>query len=100
MAVNLAAAGYPLVVYSRGPQAVEEVVTQGAQAAASPRQVAGGFTPGFRSRLHDKDLRIALAAGHGYGARDVQVAGRDDLDRTALLTRLDDLAGPAGTPGS
>ena len=71
------------------------------------RMVARDFTPGFRSRLHYKDLRIALAAGQAFEValpatalvhemfKSLVVAGRGDLDHTALLTRLEDLAGMA-----
>lgn len=71
------------------------------------RMVARDFTPGFRSRLHYKDLRIALAAGQSFEValpatalvhemfKSLVVAGRGDLDHTALLTRLEDLAGMA-----
>jgi 2-hydroxy-3-oxopropionate reductase len=62
------------------------------------------FQPGFRINLHRKDLGIALAAGKSY---DVSLpvtalvnqmftalvnAGRGDLDHSALLTHLEDLA--------
>ncbi len=62
------------------------------------------FQPGFRINLHRKDLGIAMAAGKSY---DVSLpvtalvdqmftamvnAGRGDLDHSALLTHLEDLA--------
>ena len=62
------------------------------------------FQPGFRINLHRKDLGIALSAGKSY---DVSLpvtalvdqmftamvnAGRGDLDHSALLTHLEDLA--------
>ena len=62
------------------------------------------FQPGFRINLHRKDLGIALDAGKSY---DVALpvtalvnqmftamvnAGRGDLDHSALLTHLEDLA--------
>lgn len=41
MAKNLLKAGYPLVVHSRSPGPVEELVKSGAKEAASPKHVAG-----------------------------------------------------------
>ena len=41
MARNLLKAGYPLVVHSRSPRPVDEIVAAGAKAAGSPREVAG-----------------------------------------------------------
>src|SRR3990172_4284680 len=41
MAKNLLKAGYPLVVHSRSQGPVQEVVGAGAQAAVSPKDVAG-----------------------------------------------------------
>ncbi len=41
MAKNLLKAGYPLVVHSRSPGPVEELVSAGAKAAGSAREVAG-----------------------------------------------------------
>jgi 2-hydroxy-3-oxopropionate reductase len=41
MARNLAKAGYPLVVHNRSRAAVDELVSSGAKAAGSPKDVAG-----------------------------------------------------------
>lgn len=40
MSLNLLKAGYPLVVHSRSPASVDEVVAAGAKRASSPREVA------------------------------------------------------------
>jgi len=40
MAKNLLKAGYPLVVHSRSPGPIQELVGAGAKSAASPRDVA------------------------------------------------------------
>jgi 2-hydroxy-3-oxopropionate reductase len=70
-----------------------------------PKVIKGEFEPGFRSRLHYKDLNIVMAA-----ARDLHVAlpatavahelfaalmalGRGDLDHSAVITVIEDLAG-------
>ncbi len=62
------------------------------------------FAPGFRIRLHHKDLGIALATAKAYGAvvpgtamvdqmlAALEANGRGDLDHSALLTHLEDLA--------
>ncbi len=67
--------------------------------------VAGTFEPGFRVDLHRKDLGIALATAREVGAplpvtalvgqlyEAVAAAGRGDLDHSALLTAVADLAG-------
>jgi 3-hydroxyisobutyrate dehydrogenase-like beta-hydroxyacid dehydrogenase len=62
------------------------------------------FTPGGRIRFHHKDLGIALEASRMYGVSLPVTAlvdqvfaslvsrGRGDLDHSALLTYLEDLA--------
>ena len=69
-----------------------------------PGMLAHNFAPGFRVRLHHKDLGIALAAARAYGVplpvtaiadqmlEALIVGGRGDLDHSALLTHLEDLA--------
>jgi 2-hydroxy-3-oxopropionate reductase len=66
--------------------------------------IAHNFTPGGRMRLHHKDLGIVLEAGRKYGVSlpvtalvdqmfaSLEVRGRGDLDHSALLTYLEDLA--------
>lgn len=63
------------------------------------------FTPGFRTRLQYKDLNIALDAGRAYGAPmpaaalvhqlygSMMARGEGDLDHSALITLLEELAG-------
>ncbi|HET8627855.1 MAG TPA: 2-hydroxy-3-oxopropionate reductase [Thermomicrobiales bacterium] len=69
-----------------------------------PTMVEHNFAPGFRVRLHHKDLGIALAAGKAYGVPlpataladqilvALRAAGREDLDHSAILTYIEDLA--------
>lgn len=69
-----------------------------------PNMLEGRFEPGFRSRLHLKDLRNALALGRSTGVPlpvaahveqmliAMEVAGRSDLDHSALITVLEDAA--------
>jgi 2-hydroxy-3-oxopropionate reductase len=62
------------------------------------------FQPGFKTRLHYKDLGIALAAGSEYGVPlpvtslihemmcAMKVLGRGETDHSAIVTLLEDLA--------
>ena len=62
------------------------------------------FKPGFKTRLHYKDLGIALAAGSEYGVPlpvtglihemmgAMKVSGRGEYDHSAIVTFLEDLA--------
>jgi 2-hydroxy-3-oxopropionate reductase len=69
-----------------------------------PRVIQGDFEPGFRSRFHYKDLNIimetakrlhvplpATALAHELFAA-LMAAGRGDLDHSAVITILEDLA--------
>ncbi len=63
------------------------------------------FEPGFRIELHHKDLGIALATGREVGVAlpvtalldqmllELQVAGRGELDHSAVLTAIEDGSG-------
>ena len=66
--------------------------------------LAHDFTPGGRIRTHHKDLGIVLELGRMYGVSlpatalvdqmfaSLEIRGRGDLDHTALLSYLEDLA--------
>lgn len=66
--------------------------------------IRGDFEPGFKARLHYKDLNIVTQSGRDYGvplpasalARELfgamLAAGRGELDHSAVLTILEDLA--------
>ena len=70
-----------------------------------PTMLRHDFAPGFRVNLHCKDLGIALATGKEQGVplavtalvsqfyEAVAATGRGDLDHSALLTLVEDLAG-------
>jgi 2-hydroxy-3-oxopropionate reductase len=70
----------------------------------APTVLAGNFEPGFMIRLHLKDLRLALEAGHALGVplpvtaivremyNALQVAGKGDRDHSAIILLLEDLA--------
>jgi 2-hydroxy-3-oxopropionate reductase len=70
----------------------------------APSVLEGNFNPGFMIRLHLKDLRLALEAGHALGVplpvtavvremyNALQVAGKGDRDHSAVILLLEDLA--------
>lgn len=72
--------------------------------AHGQKMLERNFRPGFRIRLHDKDMRIALSAGSEYGVPLMvtsQVAqimtamksmGYGDLDHSALVKFVEELA--------
>ena len=74
------------------------------------RMLDRSFKPGFRARMHVKDLSIALGAGREYDAplpgtaqtmelyKALLAAGRGDDDHSALVTVLERLAGTEVTP--
>jgi 2-hydroxy-3-oxopropionate reductase len=76
------------------------------------RMVNGDFAPGFRIRLHHKDLNIIMKTGNDYQVplpvtsvvHELFTAamgrGRGELDHTGLLTVLEDLAGTEARTGA
>ena len=70
----------------------------------APTVLEGNFDPGFMIRLHLKDLRLAMEAGHTLGVplpvtavvremyNALQVAGKGDRDHSAIILHLEDLA--------
>lgn len=77
-----------------------------------PKIIAGDFAPGFKSKFHYKDLNIIMAT-----ARELQVPlpataiahelfsallakGRGDLDHSAVITVIEDLAGVKARAGN
>jgi 2-hydroxy-3-oxopropionate reductase len=70
----------------------------------APSVLEGNFNPGFMIRLHLKDLRLALEAGHALGVplpvtagvremyNALQVAGKGDRDHSGIILLLEDLA--------
>lgn len=113
-------------------EAVAEALLLGARAGVDPARIAdvlqgglaatrvlelrrekfltGSYEPGFRLRLHLKDLRNALALADETGlslpaAGEVEqlmatavAEGRGELDHTALLAVLEDMAQPRAVP--
>jgi 2-hydroxy-3-oxopropionate reductase len=70
----------------------------------SPNMLGGTFAPGFRTRLHLKDLKNALELAREVGVvlpatveveqlmQRMRIAGRGDYDHSGLITVLEDLA--------
>ena len=72
--------------------------------AKVPMVLQGNFKPGFRIKLHIKDLKNALTAGKEIGAplpltalvqqffESCEATGKGNLDHAALITVMEDLA--------
>jgi 2-hydroxy-3-oxopropionate reductase len=72
--------------------------------AHGQKMLERNFKPGFRIRLHEKDMKIALAAGSEYGVpllvtgvvaqlmSAMKAIGNGDLDHSALVTFVENLA--------
>ena len=113
VACNIAAMGEALVLATRSgldPEVVFNAVKGGLAGstvlnAKAPMVIARNFKPGFRIRLHQKDLRNALLA-----AESLKVAlpltglvqqmlmalmneGKGDLDHSAIVTFIEQMAG-------
>ncbi len=111
--VTIAAVAEALVLAAKAgvdPAKVRQVLLGGfAQSkvleAHGQKMLERNFKPGFRVRLHEKDLKIALDSGSEYGVPLVatsvvaqmmtamKATGRGDLDHAALVTLIEELAG-------
>jgi len=91
------------------PTKIREVLLGGLAASKvlelrGPNMLEGRFDPGFRIRLHLKDLRIALEQAREAGVvlpatalveqlmQAMRMAGREDFDHSGLITLIEDLA--------
>ena len=112
VAVNIAGMGEALVLATKAgldPDVVFNAVKGGLAGSAvlnakAPLVISRNFKPGFRIRLHQKDLRNALLAAEAMKvplpftslAQQVLVslmnAGRGELDHSAMATFIEDLA--------
>lgn len=112
VAVNIAAMGEALVLATKAgldPEVVFNAVKGGLAGSAvlnakAPMVIARNFKPGFRIRLHQKDLRNALLVAESMKvslpftslAQQVLMAlmnsGRGDLDHSAIATFVEDMA--------
>jgi 2-hydroxy-3-oxopropionate reductase len=113
VALTLEAVGEALVLGTKAgvdPAKIVEVLSGGLARCGvlenrGMRIVNRDFQPGFRIRLHYKDLGIAMAAGKAYDVplpvtalvhemfKRLRIAGRGELDHSGIVTFLEDLAG-------
>jgi 2-hydroxy-3-oxopropionate reductase len=110
--ITIAAVSEALVLAKKAgvdPAKVRQVLLGGfAQSkildAHGQKMLERNFKPGFRIRLHEKDLKIALATGGEYGVplfvtglvaqmmAAMKSTGRGDLDHSGLVTFVEELA--------
>lgn len=113
VACNIAAMGEALVLATKAgldPEVVFNAIKGGLAGstvlnAKAPMAIARNFKPGFRIRLHQKDLRNALLAGESLKvglpftslAQQMLIAlmneGKGELDHSAIVTYLEQMAG-------
>jgi len=74
-----------------------------------PTMIRHDFEPGFKARLHLKDLKIILGTADKYGVKlpvtnivekmftDLVERGRGDLDHSALLTVIEEMSKSSGS---
>ena len=113
VACNIAAMGEALVLATRAgldPEVVFNAVKGGLAGstvlnAKAPMVIGRNFKPGFRIKLHQKDLRNALSAAESmkvslpFSAMAQQILmalmndGKGDLDHSAIVTFIEDMAG-------
>ncbi len=113
VACHIAAMGEALVLATRAgldPQIVIDAIKGGLAGstvlnAKGPMVVSRNFKPGFRIRLHQKDLRNALQAAESMkvslpltsSVQQMLMAlmndGKGDLDHSAIVTFIEEMAG-------
>jgi 2-hydroxy-3-oxopropionate reductase len=113
VACNIAAMGEALVLATKAgldPEVVFNAVKGGLAGstvlnAKAPMVISRNFKPGFRIRLHQKDLRNALLAAESLKVSLPMTAmvqqtlialmndGKGDLDHSAIVQFLEDMAG-------
>lgn len=113
VACNIAAMGEALVLATRAgldPEVVFNAVKGGLAGstvlnAKAPMVISRNFKPGFRIRLHQKDLRNALLAAESMkvslpftaSVQQILMAlmndGKGDLDHSAIVTFIEEMAG-------
>jgi 2-hydroxy-3-oxopropionate reductase len=120
VAITYAAVSEALVLGAKAgvdPARIVQVLNGGLAASRilelkGPSMIARNFQPGFRINLHRKDLNIALATGREQQAplpttavvaqlfEALAATGRGNLDHSALVTLIEDLAGHKISDGS
>jgi 2-hydroxy-3-oxopropionate reductase len=112
VALNIAAVGEALVLAKKAgldPEVVFNAIKGGLAGstvlnAKAPMMIAGNFKPGFRIRLHQKDLNNALQTGKEVGVPlpftslvqqvigSLMNEGKGELDHSAISNFLEDMA--------
>ncbi len=120
VAANIEAISEALVLARKAgldPQVVYEAIRGGlagstAMDAKAPMMIAGDFKPGFRIRLHQKDLHNALLTGKELGVPlpvtslvqqmigSLMNDGKGDSDHSAIANFLEDMANVRISGGS
>jgi 2-hydroxy-3-oxopropionate reductase len=115
VACNIAAMGEALTLATRcglDPEVVFNAVKGGLAGstvlnAKAPMVIARNFKPGFRIRLHQKDLRNALLTGESAKValpltslvQQMLIAlmnqGKGDLDHSAIVTFIEEMSSPS-----
>jgi 2-hydroxy-3-oxopropionate reductase len=113
VACNIAAMGEALVLATKAgldPEVVYNAIRGGLAGstvldAKAPMVISRNFKPGFRIRLHEKDLRNALLAGESLKVplpltsivqgmiMSLMNEGKEDLDHSAIVTAIERMAG-------
>ena len=113
VAANIEAVGEALVLAKKAgldPNVVFEAIKGGLAGstvlnAKGPMMIAGDFKPGFRIRLHQKDLHNALLTGKELGVPlpvtsliqqmigSLMNEGKGDADHSAIANFIEDMAG-------
>ena len=98
IARNILKAGFPLVVHNRSRGAVEELVAEGAQAAASPIEVARQVDVVFTNLPDSPDVeQVALGPGGVVeGAHDGLIFVDNSTIKPATARRIADVLGEKG----
>jgi 2-hydroxy-3-oxopropionate reductase len=112
VALNIAAVGEALVLAKKAgldPEVVFNAIKGGLAGstvlnAKAPMMIAGNFKPGFRIRLHQKDLNNALQTGKELGVPlpftalvqqvigSLMNEGKGELDHSGIANFLEDMA--------
>lgn len=113
VAANIVGAAEALVLASKAgldPNVVFEAIKGGLAGSAvlnakAPMMIEGNFKPGFRVKLHQKDLHNALLTGKDLGVPlpvtslvqqmlgALMNGGKADLDHSAIANFIEDMAG-------
>ena len=113
VAANIEAVAEALVLAKKAgldPNVVYEAIRGGLAGstvldAKAPMMIAGNFSPGFRIRLHQKDLHNALLTGKDLGVPlpvtslvqqmlgALMNDGKADADHSAIANFIEDMAG-------